>query len=170
MTQFSLPLSENYMRPIVKVNNIDTIIDTGAMIPVFSLPEEVVKLAFKAELKKSGVSFGGFGGECHGCVYEIEKLEVGKITYKPFQFFIPYNPVTRHPFLLSASMFYGLDYEFDTIHGEFIVRADKEEDFQRSFLLKDIKGSLYAQIDDILLQDDEYNMKEADNYIITGDI
>ena len=47
MVSFSLDLSKDYQRPIIKVDKIDAIIDTGAMIPTFSLPAPIIE-AFNA--------------------------------------------------------------------------------------------------------------------------
>ena len=62
-------------------------------------------------------------------------------------------------------MFYGTDYEFDTINNKFIINVPDEEKLKRSFYLKDLHGRLYAQIDEVLLQEVDNNIiEEYDNY------
>ena len=164
MKEFELPLSKDYQRPIIKINKLDAIIDTGAMIPTFSIPAPLVEQSFNAKKILSNSHVTGFGGKSYGDVYEIDSFKVGELEFKPFQFFVPNQLVTKHPFLLSASMFYGTDYDFNTIDNKFIVRVEKEEDLTRSFLLKDLEGKLYAQINDILLQETSFEpLEEVDN-------
>lgn len=172
MKEFELPLSKDYQRPIINTGQIDALIDTGAMIPTFSIPSQYIYLmenAFHANKIKENVSISGFGGECKGSVYEMPHFEVGDLKYKPFQFFVPDKPISKdHPFLLSASMFYGTDYDFNTIDGKFIVKVSDETDLTRSFLLKDLEGVLYAQIGDVLLQEPSIDsIREPDNLFQT---
>ena len=35
MIEFSLPLIKNYERPIIDINGLFAVIDTGAMVPIF---------------------------------------------------------------------------------------------------------------------------------------
>lgn len=166
MKEFSLELSKDYQRPIIKIDNLDAIIDTGAMIPTFSIPAPIIEKLFDAKKILSNGVISGFGGDCKGAVYEIKEFTVGELKFRPFQFFVPNIPVTKHPFLLSASMFYGTDYDFNTIEGKFVVRVNNDADLIRSFQLKDLSGKLYAQIGNVLIQDNEYfQTDEIDNYI-----
>ena len=66
---------------------------------------------------------------------------------------MPHEPRLKFPFLLSATLFYGMEYTLDTINGNFIVRMTDEQKFERNFKLKELRGKLYPQIDGILIQD-----------------
>ena len=46
-----------------------------------------------------------------------------------------------------------MEYTFDTINGNFIVRMKDEQKFERDFKIKELRGKLYPQIDGILIQD-----------------
>ena len=45
-----------------------------------------------------------------------------------------------------------MEYTFDTINGNFIVRMSDEQKFERDFKLKELHGKLYPQIDGVLIQ------------------
>ena len=165
MGEFLLELSKDYFCPVVKVSKIEAMISTDITIPVFFIPLPIVELAFNAKMVLNDAKIFGFCGECHGKVYEMDKFEVGKRIFEPFQFFVPDNPVSKHPILLPASMFYGMKYEFDTIQKVFKVKYLEKEELYRSFQLRNLDRKLVAQVNDTLIPDDTYEpLKEYDNY------
>ena len=165
MGEFSLELSKDYFCPVVKVSKIEAMISTDITIPVFFIPVPIVELAFNAKMVLDDAKIFGFCGECHGKVYEMDRFEVGKMIFEPFQFFVPDNPVSKHPILLPASMFYGMKYEFDTIQKVFKVKYLEKEELYRSFQLRNLDRKLVAQVNDTLIPDDTYEpLKEYDNY------
>jgi len=153
MNGYTLFLNYNFRRPVVKIYGLDTLIDTGAIIPVFSMPKELLEKAFDAKLVLDNASFGGFGGECKGKIYSLSNFVIGSITYNPMEVFVPDEPTLKFPFLLSSSLFYGTNYHFDTINNMFVVNMPDNMSQIREFKIKDINGELCAQIDGILLQD-----------------
>ena len=153
MKEFSIPLKKNYERPIIELYNLDSLIDTGAIIPVFSIVPAVFEKYFDSKLILKDGFIGGIGGYERGSVYSIKNFEIGELKFKDFEVFVPLNPRIRFPFLLSATLFYGIDYEFDTINGKFIVRMKDEQSCERDFKIKDLGGRLYPQIDGTLIQD-----------------
>ena len=164
MEEFSLELSKDYFCPVVKVSKIEAMISTDITIPVFFIPVPIVELAFNAKMVLDDAKIFGFCGECHGKVYEMDRFEVGKMIFEPFQFFVSENPVSKHPILLPASMFYGMKYEFDTIHKVFKVKYLEKEELYRSFQLRNLDRKLVAQVNDTLIPDDTYEpLKEYDN-------
>ena len=153
MKEFSIPLKKNYERPIIEIYNLPTLIDTGAVIPVFSILPAIFEKFFETKLILNDGFISGFGGDERGAVYSIKNFEIGKLIFKDFEVFVPNEPRLKFPFLLSATLFYGMDYEFDTINGNFIVRMSDEQKFERDFKLKELHGKLYPQIDGVLIQD-----------------
>lgn len=77
---------------------------------------------------------------------------------------MPDVPVTKHPFLLSASMFYGMEYDFNTFDSKFTVYIPDNIPLKREFKLKDLDGKLYAQVDGVLLQENIEKRTYIDNY------
>ena len=45
-----------------------------------------------------------------------------------------------------------MEYTIDTINGNFIVKMNDNQNLEREFKIKDIRGKLYPQIDGILIQ------------------
>ena len=45
-----------------------------------------------------------------------------------------------------------MEYTIDTINGNFIVQMNDNQNLEREFKIKDIRGKLYPQIDGILIQ------------------
>ena len=43
MKEFSIPLKKDYERPVIELYNLSTLIDTGAIIPVFSMEVSNIK-------------------------------------------------------------------------------------------------------------------------------
>ena len=153
MKEFSIPLKKDYERPVIELYNLSTLIDTGAIIPVFSMEVSNIKKYFDIKLVLQDGFIGGFDGIVRGSVYSIKNFEVGKLIFNDFEVFVPREPKVKYPFLLSATLFYGMDYEFDTINGNFIVKMKDEQKFERDFKIKELRGQLYPQIDGVLIQD-----------------
>ena len=153
MKEFSIPLKKKYERPIIELYKLPALIDTGAVIPVFSMFPSIIEKYFDTKLILETGFIGGIGGFEKGSVYSIKNFEIGDLKFNDFEVFVPFNPRIRFPFLLSATLFYGMDYEFDTINEKFIVRMKDEQSSEREFKIKDLDGRLYPQIDGTLIQD-----------------
>ena len=63
---------------------------------------------------KNDAEITGFGGNDKGSVYSIPDFSIGSITFSPFEVFVPEILRIKYPILLSAPVFYGTVYEFDT--------------------------------------------------------
>ena len=153
MKEFSIPLKKPYERPIIELYRLPTLIDTCSIMPVFSIEPAIFEKYFDSKLILENGFIGSIGGYERGSVYSIKNFEIGELKFKDFEVFVPDEPRIRFPFLLSATLFYGMDYEFDTINGKFIVRMKDEQSFERDFKIKDLDGRLYPQIDGTLIQD-----------------
>ncbi|MBR3722334.1 MAG: hypothetical protein IKN12_06155 [Selenomonadaceae bacterium] len=150
--QFTLELQPKYLRPIIKLYEIPTLIDTGAVIPVFSFTESDMNDIFNATLIKNDAEITGFGGNDKGSVYSIPDFSIGSITFSPFEVFVPEILRIKYPILLSAPVFYGTDYEFDTRRSLFKVSWGDDYPKNRSFKITKLKGELYPQVNGALLQ------------------
>ena len=95
----------------------------------------------------------GFGGEERGAVYSIKTFQGGELIFNDFDDFIPREPHVKFPILLSATLFYGMEYTVDKINEKFIVRMKDEQNFERDFKIKSLHNKLYPQIDGVLIQD-----------------
>lgn len=147
MKKFSLELLKSYQRPIVKLYGLNTLIDTGAVIPTFSLPVQILQKRFNAKLILENAQIGGFEGLSNGKIYSLENFKVGDFLFEELEVFVPNKAVTAHPFLLSATMFFGTEYTFDTINSMFSVYVPDDFSLNRKFHIKDLDGKLYVQID-----------------------
>jgi len=101
--EFSVDLIPSFQRPVVKLYEMTTLIDTGAVIPTFSLSPELLKSMFNAKLLFKNAHIGGFGGNCAGDIYSLENFKIGKLNFDVLEVFVPKNPVTKHPFLSVAT-------------------------------------------------------------------
>ena len=153
MKEFAIPLKKGCRRPMIELYKLPTIIDSVSVIPVFSLPLPLIEKFFDIKLILENELIEGFGGYEKGSVYSIKNFKIGELNFKDFEVFVPFNPRIRFPFLLSATLFYGMSYEIDTINEKFIVRMKDEQSFEREFKIRDLDGKLYPQIDGTLIQD-----------------
>ena len=144
MKEFSIPLKHKYERPIIELYKLPALIDTGAVIPVFSMFPPIIEKFFDAKLILLNKS---------GTVYSIPEFKIGELIFANFEVFVPTEPRLKFPLLLSATLFYGTDYEFDTIKEKFIVRMQDAQPLKRDFKIKDLNGKLFPQLDGILFQD-----------------
>ena len=153
MKEFSIPMKKDYQRPIIELYNLPTLIDTGSVIPVFSIYPPILEKYFEIKLILENESIEGFGGKERGSVYSIKNFKIGELIFNDFEVFVPRDPHLKFPFLLSATLFYGMEYTVDTINNNFIVRMKDEQNFERDFKIKNLHGRLYPQIDGVLIQD-----------------
>ena len=153
MKEFSIPMKKDYQRPIIELYNLPTLIDTGSVIPVFSIYPPILEKYFEIKLILENESIEGFGGKERGSVYSIKNFKIGELIFNDFEVFVPRDPHLKFPFLLSATLFYGMEYTVDTINNNFIVRMKDEQNFERDFKIKSLRNKLYPQIDGVLVQD-----------------
>lgn len=164
MKEIVLPLKKNYERPLIEIDGTPALIDTGAIIPFFSLPSLAIKNLFGGRLIIENKYFGGFGGNEYGSVYALPDFKIGELHFMPLEVFVPYLPKIRFPFLFSATMFYGWAYEFDTINAVFRIKMKDEQSARREFKIINLRGKLYAQIDGVLLQNEDTELVDPAVY------
>lgn len=152
MSLLQIPLIKKYQRPIIKLYGLMALVDTGAVVPMLSLASELVEEKFHAEKILEKHMIGGIGGESYGDVYRLKDFKIGEINFSIFDAFVPYEVSLKYPILLSAPLFYGMTYGFDTVDGLFFVDT-KDVSLNREFKLYELRGQLYPQIDGVLIQD-----------------
>lgn len=153
MKEFSIPMKKDYQRPVIELYNLPTLIDTGSVIPVFSIFPTILEKYFEIKLILENETIEGFGGAERGSVYSIKNFEIGDLIFKDFEVFVPKEPRIKYPFLLSTTLFYGMEYTVDTINNNFIVRMKDDQNLERDFKIKSLRNKLYPQIDGVLIQD-----------------
>ena len=160
MKEFSIPLISDYTRPVIELYKLPALIDTDAVIPIVSMYPALFEKCFDAKIILQDKYIIGTYGEEKGAVYSISNFKIGDLTFENFEVFVPYEPNIKFPFLLSATLFYGLIYEIDTINQKFTVRMKEEQPLTREFKIKDLDGQLYPQIDGVLFQDIDIELQD----------
>jgi len=149
MKQFVLPLAQNTQRPIIRIENffnIYSMLDTGALIPVWVGNEDILK-DIGGEIIAYNQPFGGFGGEARGTLYRIPVFRLGDLIYPKF-------PIIASPInipcqmLATATMFGGLIYEIDDYHHKFNVTIPEDKSYVRKLEVKDSGGKLHVLCSD----------------------
>lgn len=142
MKQMTLPLDEFQQRPVVRLNRLRALLDSGAYIPVWVDDEDILVDTFGAALVKKGVSFTGFGGTAKGNLYQIT-LQIGELVYP--NMIIIANSDLDVPFnlILSATMFQNLIYEVDDKHHRLNVTIPDDESAVRNLHIVDKNGQLH---------------------------
>jgi len=161
MKEFSLPLMGEYVRPAIKLYGMPTLIDTGAVVPVFSVYPYFLEKTFAATMILPRGHIKGFGGKDYGSVYSLKNFKIGDLTFENIEVFVPDAPDFKFRFLLSATLFHGMDYEFDTINQKFTVRMKDDQHLTREFKIKNLDGKLFPQIDDVLFQDEDIELQDC---------
>ena len=161
MKEFSIPLNPEYERPVINLYNLPALIDTGAVVPIFSIYTELLEKYFKTKKILEDTSVGGIGGSANGSVYSIAEFKIGELIFENFEVFVPNEPAIRFPISLSASLFHGMNFEFDRINEKFIVRMKDDQNLKRDFKLKKMNGRMYPQIDGILIDDIDIELNDG---------
>ena len=65
---------------------------------------------------------------------------------------MPRKAKLTFPVLLSSTLFHGTSYTIDTVENRLTVDT-KETSLNREFKIVSLKGTLYPQIDGIMIQD-----------------
>ena len=157
MAKIAIPLSAEYQRPVIELYGVEALVDTGAVIPMFSLPSIMVEKVFAGE-KLLGNQY--IGGEALGDVYRLPDFKIGEITYSPLEVFVPRKGKLSFPILLSDTLFLGTSYTVDTA-GSRLVIDTKDTPATREFKILSLKGKLYPQIDGVLIQDTGLLLNDA---------
>ena len=170
MHEFTLNML-GYQRPVIKLYGSDTLIDTGALIPMTTFSPEVLKLAWNAELVLQDASIGGIGGQAHGSVYALKDFEIGDFHFDKLEIFVPDKADFKFPFLISATLLYGTHFSMDMRSDDaqtLTIQVPDDIPLSRTFEIKSLDGKLCAQIDGILIQEQD-ELRTVDNFLIELD-
>ncbi len=143
MKQFTLRLDKKQQRPVVLLNDaLTALLDTGAVIPVWTDAEKILVNALGGKLVKEKVPFTGFGGIAYGNLYQVT-IQIGDLIF-PSMHIIANNEInTSYNLILSATMFQNLIYEIDDKNHRFNVTIPDDESNVRNLRIEDANGRLH---------------------------
>lgn len=81
MKQITLPLDEFQQTPVVRLNHLRALLDSGAYIPIWVDDEKLLTDVLGATLVKQNVEFAGFGGKAVGNLYRVT-MQIGDLIYE----------------------------------------------------------------------------------------
>lgn len=129
------------------------LIDTGASLPVWVGSREILLLLGAKPSGDEG-SFTGFGGSTKGIIYEIPAFNIGELTYPNMPIVLQDDFTVKrvingrlvetkpiYNIVLSASLFYGMIYEVDTINSKFKITIPDNNMVRRTHI-KSVNGEL----------------------------
>lgn len=140
--QFTIKLNPNLRRPATYIDGMAALIDTGAEIPVLSVDEDYILQGLNGKCVLEEAVITGFGGECKGKIYEIEKLELGKLIFPNIKMFVPNDKIDGFDLIISATMLYGLDYNINTKTHLMTVTIPQDEQLIRNVSIESKEGKL----------------------------
>lgn len=152
MKQFMLNINSRYQRPVIQLNswhNFEALLDTGAFFPVWTADERILNV-LGGKCVKHNVTFGGFGGETSGNLYELTSMLIGSLVF-PGIHIIACKDLKDVPFqlILSATMFSGLIYEIDDKNHKLNVMIPDDESIVRNLTIKDSEGKLHIMCESV---------------------
>jgi len=146
MEQFTMTLNENFQRPMIYLSNwygLNALLDTGALFPVWTAKEEVLRNLGGILIKKN-IKFLGFGGEATGNLYRVQRISIGKLIF-PEMSILSCNKLNYVPYhiILSATMFHHLIYEIDSKNHKLNITIPDGESIVRVLKIEDSNGNLH---------------------------
>lgn len=106
-----LELVNEVDRPLIRADELfddcTALFDTGALIPVWTKEEEILK-RLGAEFIKKDYEFSGFGGKTTGNLYRLN-FTLGEYTYPNMPIVAAFDEAIPGYLLLSATMFSEMD-------------------------------------------------------------
>ena len=158
MIEFELGLVEDIDRPvIVSSHTLTALVDTGASISVWTGDLDILINELHAVVIRNDVELSGFGGSEQSIAYKIPSLTISNITFKNVPIVVS-TKLGDVPFniILSAPMFSGMVYQFDTINSKMRIYIPDNKT-ERVFKIKKNNGKYYAFV---TFDIDKYKEKE----------
>ena len=145
MRSFQLRLLDDNQRPVINLSdtNISALLDTGSVFPVWIADESVLVDYLHATLIKQGVSFGGFGGQAVGNLYQLPMLKLGKLEY-PGLYVIAHRMNLPFHMIVSATMLSHLRYEIDDENHVLTITIPAGQSNVRKLTIADSQGKLHV--------------------------
>lgn len=145
MKQFTLNLDGKKRRPVIQVEGMSMLLDTGAELPIWTAGKQVLLNNLDVEFVKSDVFFSGFGGKVKGDIYKIKGFKLGELTYAGLDVIVceEYKNATFY-MIVSATMFQNLIYQIDDKNHKLNVDIPVGESDVKNLVIKDYKGIAYV--------------------------
>ncbi|MBR3723019.1 MAG: hypothetical protein IKN12_09705 [Selenomonadaceae bacterium] len=144
MKQFTLKLNPNMQRPVVHIaefHNLDALLDTGAVFPVWCADEKVLQ-AYGGEKISDFAPFGGFGGMTAGKLYRLPFFTMGGLIYPGMNIILHEGFSLITPLILPATIFDNLIYEINNKTHRITVTVPDDESSVRNLVIKESNGKL----------------------------
>ena len=111
---------KSFSRPVITVPSIfpncKALIDTGALIPIWTAPEEfLIKSNIPRDPKIEKGTFSGFGGDAIGNVYRMT-VELSGIYYIDLPIIAAPLKRSRYHMILPATIFSSMAVNIDFLH------------------------------------------------------
>lgn len=139
MNKIVLPLDGNYIRPTIRIGSMKLLIDTGAVVSVWTQSEENLIRIFHAKDTKLYYSLKGFHDNPVKCKIYLINLTIDKVTFYNVPIAIKKNADDVADIILIPYIFIGCRYTFDIVGklGMFLLEIpNKENWFHREIGLK----------------------------------
>lgn len=149
MKQFSLNLLENFNKPFVYLENffkIRALLDTGADFPVWTVDETFLEKISGIKIN-SNVSFGGFGGQTTGNLYQMKYFQLGDLIF-PEMHIVTKKLNLPCQMILSAPMFHDLIYEIDNLNHKLNITILEGKSNVKNLVIYDKAGKMYIACTD----------------------
>ena len=147
MNCLTFELKENFQKPLVVLKdwyNIDALLDTGALFPVWTARESLLpKLG--GRFIKADVPFSGFGGETKGNLYRLKEFRIGDLVFPDLPI-VTSTEMEKEPYhmIISATMLQNLVYTIDDKNHKLTVEIPDDEYPERHMRIYDSNGRLYV--------------------------
>ena len=149
MKPFSLNLLENFNKPFVYLENffkIRALLDTGADFPVWTIDETFLEKIGGVKIN-SNVSFGGFGGQTTGNLYQMKYFQLGNLFF-PEMHIVAKKLNLPCQMILSAPMFHDLIYEIDNLNHKLNITIPDGKSSIKNLVIYDKAGKMHVACTD----------------------
>lgn len=115
MNKIALPLDGNYIRPTIRIGAMKILIDTGAIVSVWTQSEENLIRLFHAKDTKLFYDLKGFHDIPVKCKIYMIDLTIEKVTFYHVPIAVKKNADDVADIILTPYIFMGCRYTFDVI-------------------------------------------------------
>ena len=141
-----MQLKPDYQRPIIRIpefHNLDAMLDTGALFPVWCASEEKLQ-RLGGEKISDFAPFGGFGGMTMGQMYRLPLFQMGGLMYPHMSLICHAGFSLVTPLILPATIFNNLIYEIDNKQHCLNITVPDDESVSRNLTIKGENGRLHV--------------------------
>lgn len=158
-----LKMAEGYIQPVVEINGIPALISPGVAVPVFSLPQNILKELYGAKVVSTKHhTMGGMSGKLEGDILQLKDFRMGELNFPVLDVFCPQEPIKQFPLIISNTMLYDLSYSFDTAARQFIIEIPDAEPLNRTVTFEIVQDKIVnVQLNNKPLLESPINTNEA---------